>query len=279
MNTRVLDALLKRKWTVISTTLAGLIIAATAAVLTTPVYRSQVVLAPTEIDQNQRLTSLATQFGGLVASAGLRVGSQSNRNEAIATLKSRSLTVSFIEEQDLLPLLFAESWDDETGSWDVDDPGSIPTISDGFKIFDEKIRTVVEDPKSGMVILSVEWTDRKLAAQWANLLVNRVNQQMRGRAKQEAEESIKYLNQELERTSIMDLQSAIFRLIEVQISEIVMANVRQEYAFRVIDVAAVSDEDDHIKPRTLLMLVLGFLLGGIFGVLAVMLRHGAVSIE
>ena len=58
-----------------------------------------------------------------------------------------------------------------------------------------------------------------------------------------------------------------------------LANVRQEYAFRVIDAAAVSDEDDHIKPRISLMLVFGLLLGSIFGILAVMLRHGAMSIE
>ncbi len=112
-----------------------------------------------------------------------------------------------------------------------------------------------------LVTLTVEWRDPVVAADWANTLVDRVNHNLSTRAVSEAEKSVSYLNQELEKTSVVGLRQAIYNLIETQIGNIMSANVNEEYAFRVIDPAAPPDLDDYVWPRPALTLATGFILG------------------
>jgi len=66
--------------------------------------------------------------------------------EAIAVLTSRELTSAFIQEKDLLPVLFPRMWDAQAKRWkaDVEEP---PDLRDGVRYFGKKIRTVVEEKK------------------------------------------------------------------------------------------------------------------------------------
>ena len=50
-----------------------------------------------------------------------------------------------------------------------------------------------------------------------------------------------------------------------------LAQVRTEYLFKTIDPAVVPEEKD--EPKRALICVLGFLLGGMLGVLWVLVRH------
>jgi len=264
---RLFDALWRFKWIVLSTAISGGLIAALVAFLTAPVYRTQVVLIPADNSEEQnQLSSLMGQFGGLAGLAGVQIGGAGDsKNETIATLNSRELTTEFIRDENLLPVLFSDDWDESSGQWDVDDESDIPTEWDAFELFDEEIRTVVEDLRSGLIILNIEWTDRMLAAEWANRLVERVNVTVRQKTIREAERSVEYLNRELEKTSIVELRGAIYRMIESQINKIMFANVREEYALRVIDPAVVPDADEYVKPRRLLLIALGIVLGGLLG--------------
>jgi uncharacterized protein involved in exopolysaccharide biosynthesis len=49
-----------------------------------------------------------------------------------------------------------------------------------------------------------------------------------------------------------------------------LANVAQEYAFRVVDKAMVSDASDPVQPRRVLILLSGLLLGLATGIIAVL---------
>jgi len=80
-------------------------------------------------------------------------------------------------------------WDE---TWDVGDPDDVPRLSDAFEKFDD-IRTIKEED-SGLITLSIEWTDPVLAAEWANDLVWRLNERLRSDAITEADETIKFLN-------------------------------------------------------------------------------------
>ena len=57
--------------------------------------------------------------------------------------------------------------------------------------------SIKNNPKTGLVTLSLEWTDPELIAQWANNLVMRLNDHQREFAVSEAQRSIEYLNQQL----------------------------------------------------------------------------------
>ncbi|MCP3873884.1 MAG: hypothetical protein GY699_12090 [Desulfobacteraceae bacterium] len=255
------------KWLIMSITVLCTGIAVTAALLMTPIYRSEVLMAPVTDEQSSRLSSMAGQFGGLAALAGINIGGDSgSKDEAIALLKSRALTEQFIKDEKLLTVLFYKDWDAENKKWDVKNKDDIPTMGDAYRKFNEDIRIVSVDRKTGLVTLAIEWTDPKLAANWAAELVTRVNSQMRDRAITDAKKSLQYLNKELNKTSAVEMVEAIYSLIEGQIKTIMFANVRDEYSFKLIDPPVVADLDDEIWPKKKLMVAIGCLVGFFLGV-------------
>ncbi len=104
-------------------------------------------------------------------------------------------------------------------------------------------------------------------------MVALVNRKMRSDAIQEAEQSIEYLNQELSKTSAIELQQGIYRLIESNLNTIMLANVRDEFAFRVLDDAAAPDADDYSSPDRGMVIFLGFIFGVIVGLGASLIRN------
>jgi hypothetical protein len=173
-------------------------------------------------------------------------------------------TEEFIVERNLLPRLYEDDWDAGAGEWTVDED-DVPTLWEAGTDFDEDVRTIVENRRNGLVTVRIEWTDPDEAADWANDLVHRVNGRMRKQAVDDAQKSLDYLHRELDRTSTIEIREAIFRLIENQTRKIMIANVREDYAFKSIDPAKPPDEDDFIWPQRLLIVVGGGLLAALLG--------------
>ena len=71
----------------------------------------------------------------------------------------------------------------------------------------------------------------------------------------EAEKSIGYLTDALEKTAIADMQQIFYQLIEKQQQTKMLANVRDEYVFKVIDPAVVPEKKSGPK-RALICLLL-----------------------
>lgn len=265
-------ALIRRRLFIAATTFVGILSAGAVAWLTDPVYRAEALLAPIEIEARGGLSGLAGQFGGLAALAGVDLRSGGNeKSEAVALLRSRALVMQFVDDLQLLPVLFADDWDAAVGSWRSGDPRDVPTNWDAFRLFDEEIRIVTENQKTGLVTLGIEWTDAEQAKAWADQLVARVNSETRLRAIREAERSLKYLNEQLQKTDVVELRQAIYTLIESQTKQMMLANVREDFAFKVIDPAVVPDPDDPIRPRPVQLLALGLVGGLLLGVLAALL--------
>ena len=253
---------------------ASVALAVLVAVIVKPVYRSEILLAPAVTDSSQGgLAALASQFGGLASLAGINIGGSDNTSEVIAILKSRSFTQTFIQDEDLMGILFADEWNTKDQTWDVDDVSDIPTAEDAFELFDEEIRSVTTDNETGLVTLAIEWTDRDLAASWANILIERLNQFVRFRDIEESERSIEFLTAELEKRSGIELRQGIFGLIERQVETAMLANVREEYVFRVLDVAVPADEDKYIWPLELLFVFIGFFVGIVIALAATVVRN------
>jgi hypothetical protein len=239
----------------------------------TPKYRAEVVMVPVKADDSRAaLASMVGQLGGLASLAGVSLGGGGNKDEYLQYLQSNAFTARFIEDEKLLPVLFADRWDANNNRWDVDDPADVPTLADGVRLFERSVRAVQEDRRTGVVTLAVVWKDRELAARWANLLVERVNRDLSERAIAESDASVRYLEGELAKTSVLELRDSIYRLIENQIKTVMLANVRQEYAFKVIDPAVAPDVDDVVRPKKLAMILIGGVFGGAIGLLLVLWR-------
>jgi uncharacterized protein involved in exopolysaccharide biosynthesis len=209
------------------------------------------------------------QFGALASLAGVSIGGDSEKFEAIALLQSRYLTEMFIEQNDLLPVLFPKSWDAKNARWISGDPKKIPTLWKGEIQF-KKIRSVVQDPKTSLVTVSITWRDPVLAAKWANGLVALTNKLTRDRAIRDSERNIAYLRDQATKTQLVPVQTALATLMESEYKQSMLAGGNEEYALKVIDPAAVPELPSSIRRA---FVVLGGLLGGLFvGLLFVFVR-------
>lgn len=270
---RFLQSCVRYRWMVIGLFLASVSVALAVAIFSEKVYQGRVLMAPVNQDaQQSRLAALAGQLGGFVAQLGLAGGITDNTQEALATLRSRLFLESFIDDYDLLPVLFHDRWDPQNKRWTVDDPSEIPSTADAYEMFGDDIMTVSENTQTGLVELTIEWRDRERVEEWANALVERVNRIMRERAIAEAERGIKYLNEQLEQTDVIELRLAIFRLIESNIQTVMLAKVRDDYAFRVIDPAVTPEVGRFVRPKRLLLLAVGVVFGAFLCIFAVLLR-------
>ena len=267
----LIDKITRRKrWVAVGLILSTAAFTVSAFVLT-PVYRASVVTVPASADKTSvsALTSVIDQLGGLAGLAGIADSATDiPTQEALAVLNSREFTERFILEKELMPRLFSSKWDSTLGEWKVS-LENIPTPARAYGYFDT-IRTVTHDRRTGLVTLRIDWTDRHEAALWANELIQRVNQEMRERSIRNAQASIEYLEQELSGTSAIATREAINRLIEAQLRQRMLANVSEEFAFRVVDPAMAPDADSPLRPQKLLLILLGPIVGLVFSVFAVL---------
>lgn len=282
------NAIWAGKWIVIVTTFVFSVAAVFYALSLPNIYKSEVTLAPVAEESSLRIPG---QLGGLAALAGVNLGSSGGGEKtglALEILKSRDFISRFIEQNDLyIPIMAAKGWDRTTDRLILDPsiynessqqwvrnvkapfqpkPSNLETYERFNKLF-----SVNQDKTSGMVKLSVEHVSPYLAKAWVEKLVKAINEEMRTRELTEAERSIAYLNTQIAQTNIADVRTMLFSLIEEQTKTVMLANVRDEYVFKTIDPAVVSEKK--AKPARALICILAVMLGGILSVLVVLARY------
>jgi len=232
-------------------------------------YRAEVVLSPAE---EPSALPFGGQLGGIAALAGIGVGG-GNVVEAVATLESRQFARTFIEDRHLLTVLFADDWDAEHGRWREPDPEDWPDVRDAVKYFQNDLLSVSEDRQTGLVTLAVEWIDPELAADWANELANRVNAVVRERALHVSSANVAYLQKELAQATLVEMRDTTTQLLTAELQKLMLARGNEEFAFRIIDAAAVPKEP--VWPRLALITVIATMLGGLLGFLLTFARYAA----
>lgn len=209
------------------------------------------------------IASIARQFGGVGALAGLQTSDSNQEEEAYATLTADQFIGNFIDRRNLLPIIFADKWDEAEQDWDAESQHDVPSRWDGIRYFKKKVLAVERDARSGLIDVSIAWREPAVAADWANGLVGLVNELARNKAIAESQASIEFLNRELESAAVLDIRQGIFRLMQSHMNTIMLANVRPDFAFRVIDPALAPDADDYDFPSRVLFLIAGGLAAGL----------------
>jgi uncharacterized protein involved in exopolysaccharide biosynthesis len=135
------------------------------------------------------------------------------------------------------------------------------------KQFRELILTIRQDDTEGTTTVSIEWTDPTTAARWANDYVALANEIIRTQAREESERNIEYLSKQIEQTNAVELQRAMYNLIEAETKTLMLANARTEFAFANIDPAVAPEVRS--KPKRKIIVLTGVALGLFVGFLVV----------
>lgn len=261
------QTLWRGKGIIVAATVVFAIGSVTYALLAKEIFRAEVLLAPAK---EQSAPMLGGQLSGLAALAGVNIGEGSGV-EALAVLQSREFARGFIEQLDLLPVFFKDDWDAENERWLEDDPTEVPDIRDGVKFFHEEVLEVSEQRTTGLVTLSIEWTDPEIAAEWAGLLARRLNDRLRDKALREAETNVAYLQSEMASSTLFSLQESIGNLLETELQKLMLAKGNEEFAFKIVDPAVPPKQ--RVRPKRALTAVIGTVLGGLLGVFIVLVGH------
>jgi uncharacterized protein involved in exopolysaccharide biosynthesis len=284
------SAVWRGKWIVIGFTGVFAIGTILYALSLPNIFKSEALLAPANSEQQGGLGALAGQFGGLASLAGVNLGGAKadKTTLAIEILKSRKFTRGFIQKHQILPDLMAaidwdlnsntviyneESYSPETGKWlrSVKPPKKAePSMQQATNVFNGLL-SIEKSNETGMVNISVDHYSPYVAKQWVDWLIQDINLEMKNRDKEEANESIAYLQSQIEKTTIFEHKTLLYQLIEEQTKTLMFAEVRDEYVFKTIDPALV--EEIKFKPKRALTVVLGTFLGGLLSLVIIFIFH------
>jgi LPS O-antigen subunit length determinant protein (WzzB/FepE family) len=253
-------------------------------------YKATALLAPAQ-QESGGLSGALGRLGGLASLAGVSIGGGESSEAQVAQeiMKSWSFIEGFIADNDLaVELSAAEGWDKgsnmleinkdtydtETKTWLVENDATgmagPPTSWALFKSFSSRLG-VAEDRKSGLVSVSIEYYSPQIAKQWLDLYVGAINAHMQQRQVAKVTNNIEYLEAQIEKTSIAEMQEVFYTIIEEQIKNKMLAEASPDYAFVTVSPSMVPEEKS--QPKRALICILGTLLGGMLSVLWVLVMH------
>ncbi|AUI85119.1 LPS O-antigen length regulator [Vibrio azureus] len=281
-------ALWKGKWIILITTAIFAIGSVLYALSLPNIYKADALLAPAESSNGGGLSQMAGQLGGLAAMAGINLGGgeSSKTDLAVQVLKSRQFIDAFITKHDLLvPLMAAKDWDLANNQLIIDEElynpesdkwlreakglrGAEPSAQEAFEEFNKDVLLINQDKESGLFTLSVKHYSPYIAQQWVNWLIEDINKVMRERTIAETSQNLAYLNTQLEKTAVADMQSTFYKLIEEQTKSLMLAEVQEEFIFKVVDPAVVPELKE--GPKRALICILGTLVGGMLAIVIVL---------
>jgi uncharacterized protein involved in exopolysaccharide biosynthesis len=238
-------------------------VALATALLIPKKYTASMVLAPVGSDMEQLggAGSSASEFKGLASMMGIDIQGNDEKEESIALLKSNVITRRFIQDGNLLPVIYSNRWDAARGRWRSG--VHVPTLWEGSQYFEKKIESVEEDAKTGLVKLSIKWKNPAQAADWANELVATTNGYSRQKAVSEAQRDISFLKGQAAGTQDVEEREDIFSIMETELTKEMLAKGSDEYSLKVVDPAFAPEKPSF--PQPILWTIGGLFVGALIG--------------
>ena len=196
-----------------------------------------------------------------------------------------------IEQNQLLPVLFPEQWDKERQAWKKGgvfglslnplyylsraispapprpavpkkDPDA-PEMWDALRTLDGILK-VTNNVKENTIVISAEFRDPEIAARIVEYALKTLTDYMSSEAKRVAATNRVYLEQQLATTLDPLIKQKTYNLIAEQIELAMMSEVKENFAFKVIDPPLAPDKKT--KPKRSQMVVLSFVAALFIGI-------------
>lgn len=295
-----LHALWKRKVLIILPAAVAVFATAAYSLSMKDVYQATAVISPiSDKGGGEGISTLVQQFGGMV---GISLPNSASSSEIINLLKSNVLREKVVEKYKLLPVLFPEDWDEGKNAWKREDRGNLtmnlssavmkaseafganaraprpgaesrggPTMWDAIRKLDG-IVAVKNNPPSGTITISVDSQDPETAAAMVNYFLATLVDHMSEESRRVARANERYLEKLLMTTADPIIRQKIYNLIAQQIEVSMMAEMKENFAFKIIDPTRTPDV--RIRPKRKQMVVLSLIISLFAGIfLALFAEH------
>jgi uncharacterized protein involved in exopolysaccharide biosynthesis len=224
--------------------IVAIVVAATAvaSLLMTPVYEARAVISPATAKPSEPtgISAIALQFG--VASPA-----SSNMSEIANLLKSNILREKVLVKYNLVPILFSG----KPAKWKSEEE----KMWAGIRFLETAIK-VNPVQKDNIIQITADFKDPKVARDLVNFALIELIEYMSSEAKRVAETNKKYLESQLDKTADPFIKTKLYTLIAQQIETSMMAEVKENFAFKIVDPPRVPDRK--IKPKRTQMVIVAF---------------------
>ena len=252
-------------------------------------YKATALLAPAQSDGGG-LSGALGQLGGLASLAGVSLGGGESGEAQIAQeiMKSWSYIEGFIADNNIAVEVYAaEGWnkgsntleinndayDVGTSKWLLEDESGAIGAPSSWQLFESfsEMLSVSEDKMSGLVSVSIEYYSPQIAKQWVDMYIESINRFMQQRQIDKVTRNINYLQEQIEKTAIAEMQEVFYTIIEEQTKNKMLAEASPDYVFVAVGPSMVPELKS--QPKRALICILGTLLGGMLSVLMVLIMH------
>ena len=244
------------------------------------IYTSSSLLAPTTEDNS--LSSQLGSFSGLAGLAGvsLPAGNISNSQIAVKRIESfEFFSKYFLPNIKLEDLMAVDEWDAKNNTVVYDDSefnstsnewSRKPSDQKAYKEY-KRALSISQEELTGLVYLSMKHKSPVVAQNWVDTIIYNINECMREIDKQDAQNSIDFLNESLKNTNSQSIKVVFAKLMESQMQTLMLASSNEAYVFKTINSPIIPE--DKSSPSRALICILGTLLGGILSILIVLFRN------
>lgn len=246
-----LKVILKHKKMIVAIVVVVVVVTAIYALFQTKIYEAKAMIAPagarTDIGA---MSAVAAQFG-------LATPPSSNASEIVNVLKSDILKERIVKKYNLYNVLFKtdafKGKTEDQKAW-----AGIRTMTGILKI---NFST-----KDNAITISAQYKDPKVAADLVKYTLDELTELMSGEAKRVADTNKKYLESQIDKTLDPFIRTKLYSMIAQQIETSMMAEVKENFAFKIIDPPRVPD--NAIKPKKRQMVMIAFVVSLFLGIFA-----------
>lgn len=282
--------LLQGKWIVISLTAFVTIAGVIYSLFLPNIYESKALLVP--VNSSSSISRALGSYSGIAGFAGINLpynkGQEGNSAKALKKITTLSFFTNNIFPKIYLPDLMAvKTWNSKTNTLvfdkDIFDSGSSEWIKDGMKseknspsiqeshrAFKQHLN-LVEDNKTGFIILSIKHQSPYIAKQWAELIVNEVNNFYKLKDQSESEKAAAYLNLQISLTSLSEIKEVLAQLLQEETKQLTLIEAKEFYVFEYIDPPAVMEQKT--DPSRAFIGILSVMFGAILSIALVIIKH------
>ncbi|QTL36102.1 Wzz/FepE/Etk N-terminal domain-containing protein [Pseudoalteromonas viridis] len=281
---KLIDALLSNKLWVFSLLSIFLVIGFFFATSLPNKYTAETLLSSgtSDISGGGGLSQLSSLAGISLPESG----KEKKVAAALKLLESNHFIGGFLSRYQYQADVFAvDSWDPDTntlsynpeiyvnGEW-IRESGllttSEPNDRELAEVFLKDNLSIDYDKASGFLNLYMTHHSPYIAKEMLEKLVFYINLKASERAVSDSEEKIAYLNSAISNSESSELKSAFFSMIVFEEKEKMLASVKQDYLFKVLDPAMLPSAKS--GPKRLLILILFAFMGLFFGCLVAFYR-------
>ena len=173
------------------------------------------------------------------------MGQGDKADEIIELIKSRGFLEHLITFDDILasityPKVSGDGsvyiskriYDEEKNIWSNSNQ---PSTLDAYDIYIRDLLSIWRDKDTGFINITITHISPIFAFELLSLVIKESNQIMRMRDLEEASDSLSFLGDEIQKTSILEMRNSISSLLQSQLEKKMIANIRKDYVLRTIE--------------------------------------------